>query len=66
MKWVYEPQWIQRFGECLVTNYRGRDLVMTAEGGNYIIQEALSREVICRFPKKGQCYEYLKKNYHPR
>lgn len=65
MKWNYDPAFIKIFGECLVTVYKGKHLVMTADGRDYVITESLTKKEICRYPKKGSCYRYLIKKYHP-
>jgi hypothetical protein len=68
MKWtVGTPAFGHIFGECQDTVFRGVHLVMTASDDNrdYVIQESATKKVICKFPRKGQCYEYLKRNYHP-
>jgi hypothetical protein len=67
MKWTLgHPTFLKIFGECLETVYRGRHLVMTSEGRDYVIQESATRKVICRYPQKGMCYRYLKSSYSPR
>lgn len=67
MKWNYDPAFIKIFGECLVTVFRGKHLVMTAseDGKRYVIQESVTKKHICSFRRKGDCYKFLKASYHP-